>query len=49
MRGKSKTEKIARDIKKHTRHKYTSEESIFNFIPDQVVVALNSGIHLDAW
>jgi len=28
MRGKSKSEKIVRDIKRHTRRKYSSEEKI---------------------
>jgi len=28
MRGKSESEKIVRDIKRHTRHKYTSEDKI---------------------
>ena len=28
MRGKSKSEKIVRDIKRHTRRKYSSKEKI---------------------
>jgi hypothetical protein len=31
MTGRSKSEKIVRDIKRYTRHKYSSEEKILNW------------------